>query len=223
MVVRFAKPAGLLACLLATAAIAQPAIPLPPPPVQAPPQDPTLARPAVGPPPAWVLQAPTPPASPDAASAAIALHLLDQQVLLEPDTRTTYLATALTIGSAQALQAAALGLGWDPALETLTIHHFRLVRDGKPIDLLKDGSSLVVLRREPNLEQAAIDGRLTATLQPDDVRVGDRVELAYTLSRNDPATAGRADHVAIVPPRIPIGRARMRILSPRDMALTSRT
>lgn len=227
LAIQFRKPAsvsaGLLACLLATAAVAQPAIPLPPAPARAPAQDPTLARPRVGPPPAWVQQAPTPPAAPDAASAAIALHLFDQQVLLEPDTRTTYLASALTIGSAQALQAAALGLGWDPALETLTIHHFRLVRDGKPIDLLKDGSPIVVLRREPNLEQAAIDGRLTATLQPDDVRVGDRVELAYTLARKDPATAGRADHVAIVPPRIPIGRARIRILAPADMALASRT
>ncbi|WP_439534386.1 DUF3857 domain-containing protein [Polymorphobacter sp.] len=169
-----------------------------------------------------MLPATTPPAPPQAGESAVVLLLMDQQTRLEANATTNYIATAIRIGSAQALQAAALGLSWDPALETTTVHHYRLVRDGRPIDLLKDGSELVVLRRETNLEQAAIDGQLTATLQPDDVRVGDIVELSYSIRRADPSTTGRAEHVAAIPARLPIGRARIRILAPDDMPVRSR-
>ena len=205
-----------------TQAFAQPAIPLPPSALAAPAADPSLPRPLVAPPADWVLPADIPPAPPQAGEAAIVLLLSDQQARLEADRANRYYAFASRIGSAQALQAASLALEWDPALETLTIHRFRLIRDGKPIDLLKDGSPLVVVRREPNLEQAAIDGRLTATLQPDDVRVGDIVDLAFTISRSDPAAPGRAEHTAIIPFRMPIGRARIRILAPEDMPISHR-
>jgi hypothetical protein len=50
-------------------------------------------------------------------------------------------------------------------------------------------------RREKNLENAMLDGKLTASLQPDDVRVGDVIEVAYTRTRRDPAIGGRAELV----------------------------
>lgn len=86
---------------------------------------------------------------------------------------------------AKALGADALGdLGnvsqeWDPATETLTINRLTIERDGQVIDLLAK-EKFQVLRRERSLEQATLDGRLTATLQIPDLRVGDIVDYAYT-------------------------------------------
>jgi tetratricopeptide (TPR) repeat protein/transglutaminase-like putative cysteine protease len=68
---------------------------------------------------------------------------------------------------------------WDPATETLTINRLTVERDGQVIDLLAK-EKFQVLRRERSLEQATLDGRLTATLQIPDLRVGDIVDYAYT-------------------------------------------
>lgn len=143
--------------------------------------------------------------------------ITDQQARLSDGGQELYVGTAIRLNTPEALRAAGLAIEWDPALSELTLHRFRLIRDGKPIDLLGDGSRLTVVRRESSLEQATIDGRLTATYQPEDVRVGDTVELAYTLNRRDPALAGRLEIVQGWLPGVPLGRARMRVLSPIEL------
>ena len=171
-------------------------------------------HPAVGPPAAWVLPAPLPPAPPGTEGVAIVPLLLDQQSRLTDTGDSAYAESAIRIGASQALPAAALNLAWDPALETLTLHRFAVVRDGKTIDLLGDGSKLTIVRRETNLERATLDGQLTATLQPDDVRVGDIVDLAFTRTRLDPALRGRSQAILGVAPSTPYGRVRVRVLWP---------
>lgn len=171
-------------------------------------------RPAVGPPPAWVLPARLPAPPPGTDGVAVVPLLLDQQSRLTDTGDSAYAESAIRIGASQALPAAALNLTWDPALETLTLHRFAIVRDGKTIDLLGDGSKLTIVRRETNLERATLDGQLTATLQPDDVRVGDIVDLAFTRTRLDPALRGRSQAVLGVAPSTPYGRVRVRVLWP---------
>lgn len=171
-------------------------------------------RPAVGPAPAWVLPAPLPAAPEGTEGAAIVQLLLDQQSRLTDTGDSAYFASVIRIGAPQALPAAALNLTWDPALETLTLHRFAIVRDGKTLDLLGDGSKLTIVRRETNLERATLDGQLTATVQPDDVRVGDIVDLAVTRTRLDPALRGRSQALLGVAPSTPYGRIRVRVLWP---------
>lgn len=203
---------SLAACATAIAATAQPVIPLP----SAPGAPPGLLsdRPTIAPAPAWVVAAPIPPAPKAAGDAGIVVLLVDQQVRLRDGGEERYVASVLRIGSPQALQAAALALTWDPSLGSLAIHRYRLIRDGKPIDLIGDGSRLTVVRRENNLEAAALDGELTATFQPGDVRVGDIVDLAFTTARRDPALAGRYETALGLRPGLPVGRARVRVLWP---------
>ncbi|MFN3592252.1 MAG: DUF3857 domain-containing protein, partial [Thermaurantiacus sp.] len=115
-----------------------------------------------------------------------------------------------------------LSLSWDPAFETATVHRFRIWRDGRAIDLLGDGSGMMVVRREPRLEQAMLDGRMTGALQPEDLRVGDVVESAITIRRRDPAFAGRMEILAGLPDGLPLGFGRVRMLWPRDALLRHR-
>lgn len=171
-------------------------------------------RPAVGPAPAWVLPAEIPKVAASMAGVAVSVLLADEQARLSDQGTSQYVETVIHIGSSQGLGAGALALAWDPALETLVIHRYRIIRDGQVIDLLGDGSKLTVVRRETNLERATLDGQLTATLQPEDVRVGDTVDFAFTQTRHDPALSGRTQAALALAAGVPVVRARIRALWP---------
>ena len=175
---------------------------------------PRAERPGVGPVPAWVLPAPIPSPRKDSEGVAVTVLLADQQWRLGQAGEDHFSETVLRIGSSQGLEAGSLALVWDPALDTLTIHRYRILRDGKTIDLLGDASKLTVVRRETNLERATLDGQLTATFQPEDVRVGDTVDIAYSQTHRDPALGGRSQVLVGVPPGVPFGRLRTRIVWP---------
>ncbi|WP_198351188.1 DUF3857 domain-containing protein [Flavisphingomonas formosensis] len=171
-------------------------------------------RPLIGPPASWVLPAAIPPAPPAAEGAATIILLSDSQHRLTDEGNTDYFNGIQKIASAQGLDGGALQIEWDPALETVTIHHYRLIRNGVTIDLLGDGSKLTIVRRETNLERAALDGQLTATLQPEDVRVGDILDMAYSVTRRDPAMAGHSDLLVGPGDGLSYGRSRVRLLWP---------
>jgi len=65
---------------------------------------------------------------------------------------------------------------WDPVRDKVTLHTLAIIRDGRRIDLLKQGQDVLVLRREKNLERAMLDGRMSATIQIKDLQVGDVVD-----------------------------------------------
>lgn len=183
-----------------------------PPPALAAPGTALLTRPQVAPVPGWVDLAPLPKAPRDADGAATIDLLGDIQVKFTDRGETTYYGVAWIIGTAHGLDSGSLKVDWDPSLETLTIHRYRVLRDGQPIDLLGDGSHLKVIQRETRMESAMLDGRLTATLQPEDLRVGDVVELAYSVDRHDPAMQGFSEYLAGPADSANYGRFRVRML-----------
>lgn len=178
--------------------------------------DAALPRPMVAPPQGWVDVAALPKAPTDSAGASTIQLLGDVQVRFAKVGYVSYYASAWQIGTAQGLDGSALQVDWDPALETLTIHKYRIVRDGQPIDLLGDGHAIKVIQREGGLENAMLDGRLTATLQPEDLRVGDVVELAYSVDSHDPAMAGFSEYIAGPSDGVNFGRFRVRMLWDKD-------
>jgi hypothetical protein len=179
-------------------------------------------RPLVAPPPSWVVPADI-PAEPQGTEGAATVELLaDSQVRFSDEGDTGYTRSVYKIASSQGLGAGSLQLSWDPDLDTLTLHHFRLIRDGKQIDLLGDGSKLTVVRRETNLERAALDGQLTATLQPEDVRVGDVIDLAFSRTRRDPSMGGRSEMLLGPQDGVAYGRNRVRVLWPTSKKIAWR-
>jgi hypothetical protein len=186
------------------------------------PADPSLPRPRLAPPAGWVDVLPLPKPPSDADGAATVELLGDVQVHFAPQSDQSYYASAWQIGTAQGLDGSALNLEWDPSLEVLTIHKYRILRDGQGIDLLGDGSKIKVIQRESGMESLMLDGRLTATLQPEDLRVGDVIELAYTIERRDPATGGFSEDVLGPSDGSAFGRFRMRVLWGKDKKIQYR-
>ncbi len=148
-------------------------------------------QPTYGPPEPWVkpLPIPTAGAAPDGAPAQLLLYDLQGKLGAEGD--SFFVDKANKILSPQGLASAGtLTETWDPDTEDLVIHSVHVIRDGAVIDALAGGQKLLVLRRENKLELAMLDGRLTATLEPEGLQVGDIVEFSYTITHHDPALRG---------------------------------
>jgi transglutaminase-like putative cysteine protease len=85
---------------------------------------------------------------------------------------------------------ASISIDFDPSYQSLDIHHLRVLRGDQTRTL--DPALLVnVLRRERDLERAMYDGRLTAHLVTPDVRLGDIVDYAYSITGAQPVFGGR--------------------------------
>jgi tetratricopeptide (TPR) repeat protein len=161
----------------------------------------------------WVQPPPAPPASVPAPDGAAEHALLwDEQLRLEDGGQQLFVHTRVRLQTTQGVQAAGtFALPWNPEMGDLTVHWLRVIRDGQTRDVLAK-QSFQVLHREANLEASVIDGLLTAAIQPDDLRVGDIVDLAFTVSLKDPALAGHAEGLVAIP-NFPIDDVRLAVSS----------
>ena len=150
-------------------------------------------QPTYGPPEAWVRPTPIPTSAAIADGAPYQFLLYDLQAKFSEAGEDYYVERALKIATPQGLNISAmLEESWDPDIESLVVHRLTILRGGAVINVLADGARLMVLRRENNLELAMLDGRLTATIQPEGLQVGDVIDFAYTVHRRDPALHGYA-------------------------------
>ncbi len=139
--------------------------------------------------------------------------MLDEQTRIADGTVWTYREIGTRAVSADALaRMGTLTLNWQPYHGDLIVHRVDIVRDGQHIDVLKAGQKFTVIRREQGLEKLEMNGILTATLQVEGLRVGDVLDVAYSVSVNDPALKGgvQASAIAVTEPfKVDFARARM--------------
>lgn len=141
-----------------------------------------------GPPPAWVVQSEPLPV-PEDASGLVFIRVQDSEVHLDKDGQWTYVGQRVKLLNPQALQIGNLAIAWNPAVGAPIVHALKIHRGTTEIDVLTK-TKFEVLRREDNLEQMQLNGILTATLQVPDLRVGDELEIAYTLPATDATLKG---------------------------------
>ena len=143
-----------------------------------------------GPLPAWVTPSEPLPVPPDASGLAFTRR---QDVIIHIDERgqLQHYGIRLKILHPNALQAGNIAITWNPGAGSPVVHAISVYRGEEVIDVLKS-TSFEVLRREDQLEAARLDGQLTAVLRVPDLRVGDELEVAYTVRASDP-TLGRND------------------------------
>jgi transglutaminase-like putative cysteine protease len=137
-----------------------------------------------GPMPEWV-EPSEPLPVPDDAGGLLFARVQDTLVHLEGGGQSTYFGQRIKILHPQALQAGNLAITWNPAAGAPTVHALRIYRDEAMIDVL-ESTQFEILRREDQLEAAMLDGLLTATLRVPDLRVGDELEVTFTVPSHDP-------------------------------------
>jgi transglutaminase-like putative cysteine protease len=173
---------------------------------------------------AWVDVAPLPAAAAAEGATAVQVLIDDHQSHFDPAGDTYYARRAIKIFKPEGLAGVkSVSVIWSPETESMTFHSLSIIRDGKVIDLLADHKAMLVLRRETNLEQASLDGRITASRQIDGLQVGDILDFSYTRLRADPVLQGHSfDAQQINLPGL-IGRYRSVISWPKDDAVTWKT
>ncbi|GEM_PF-234133 len=176
-----------------------------------------------GPPAEWISDVDVPTDTAEGAEEELAglpvrVLLTNHQLRLEPGRNHTYVNFVIGIQNPQGLSVGNLSIPWRPEFDELTFHEVLIHRGDEVIDVLGEGQTFTVLRREESLEQATLDGVLTANMFPAGLQVGDQLEVAYSLVSEHPVFAGNAES-AIGPYNLPYQNAFARITWPQDFDL----
>ena len=179
------------------------------------------AKVRIAPPPAWVqpeaIATDPPPA--DQVRGGWYWSLIDLQENATVRPRQRYSHVGLTVVNDEGVQnASTLSMDFDPAYERLTVHAIRIHRGGRTIEKLTPGA-VKILQRERRLEEDIYEGTQTAMVVLDDVRRGDVVEYAYTLTGSNPVFGDAFESMASPQGGTAIQRWRLRLLWNRDRPL----
>jgi tetratricopeptide (TPR) repeat protein len=177
----------------------------------------------VAPAPAWVTPRAAAPSAAAPAAGVIGLEMTDVQMQIEPGLIQAYSRTRLRILGPSGVQIAArmATFTWNPAQQDLTVHRVAIERGDDTIDVL-ERQTFEVLRRETGLESDLLTGALTATLQPDDLRVGDVLDIALTLSLRPALPGAREELIMPLGGGVPVGQVHVDAAWPADMPLQVR-
>lgn len=138
----------------------------------------------------WVLPSSIPKPDAKYGDAPAQFLSIDRQDNFDQEHVETYFESAVLIQSPEGLSSGNIAIPWQAETDILKVHKARILRGGEEIDIL--GQEFTVLRRELNLELSILDGVSTAVLQPQGLRIGDIVHLAYTVRLNNPVLKNRA-------------------------------
>lgn len=108
----------------------------------------------------------------------------------------------------QALEIGNIAIGWNPAAGEAKVHKVVIHRRGQVIDVLAK-AGFEILRREDQLEAAMLDGMLTAVLRVPDLRVGDDLEVEYSVPLHDATLREMSHGLLFMGPSPPPGRYKL--------------
>lgn len=173
---------------------------------------------------AWVESVEFTPAllqQPDARGAVsdgVRYLLIEDQILLGP-TNTHYRHYVMQfITEAGVNQQSTVQVQYDPSYQRLEFHRLGLWRGGEWMDQMRPGI-FRSMQREQSLEWRMLDGRTSVVAVPEDVRVGDALEVAYTIHGDNPVFEGRYVDSFLMGWWVPVDRQRLRVLIPAGRAL----
>lgn len=163
----------------------------------------------IAPPPAWATVSESLPV-PNDLRAPLFFRRQDTQMHLEKTGQTIFSSALIKLNHPNALQLGNVSLSWNPAAGRPKIHAVKVHRAGTVRDVLAT-TKFEVLRREDQLEMAMLDGMLTAVLRVPDLRVGDELELAYSIPAQDPTLGAQSTGLLYLAGNPPQGRFLLRL------------
>lgn len=173
--------------------------------------------PAMAAAPDWVQHEPLP--TPAGASGGVRYELVSDQIDLSGSQPLWYRRISYTVLRDNALgDAGQISLYYQPDYQQLALNQLEVWRDGQRLDL-RHRAHYAQLRRESDLEQGLLDGALTLNISLPDLRVGDRIDYAYTVRGSNPVFGrGYYDSYA-ARYDVPLGVRRMRVRYPAGLPL----
>jgi len=174
---------------------------------------------AIAPTPGWVKQVEIPQrasGSNPQVQGGLDYVLVDGQTLLDARGRTTYRRIAVRpVNDTGLHDAARISVSFSPEYEVLSIHAIAVHRGGKTLSRLEN-AKVRILQRESSLEYRIYDGRKSAEILLDDVRVGDVVEYAYSIRGINPVFGRQLFGTFQLQSSVPVARLHARLLTAPD-------
>lgn len=167
-----------------------------------------------GPAPAWATAVAVPAAKPSPEPNT--MRLADTQLRWDETGADYYFHRVLQANNSGGIQQLGqVQLDFNPAYQTMVLHTLKILRNDTVIDKM-DRVRIRFLERELGLEQSVYNGSVTVALLIDDVRVGDALELSYSLRGANPVFKDIiADSISWEGPA-PVQLRRVSIRTPRD-------
>ncbi len=147
---------------------------------------------SIAPPAAWVKPESTPPVWPEQLSAAGGWRnwKVDHQVDLRGGYATYRDIEFEPMTRALLTRSAQQQIAFDPSYQKLVIHDISLLREGKTLDRMNP-ANVTMVRREQEFEALTYNGLVSFLIVLDDVRIHDRVRVAYTIEGANPILSGQ--------------------------------
>lgn len=118
----------------------------------------------------------------DTVSGGIYYLLTSRQYRLDGARRVDFLRNAKTVVNRSGLEASStIQIEFRPGFETLEFHRLAIHRGNETVDLTGK-VEFEIFRRETELHDGVLDGRLTAYADLPQIKVGDIIETAYSRS-----------------------------------------
>jgi len=176
-------------------------------------------QPARGPVPAWVKPVVIPAPNPKRVDAPLQVLLLEGQTKFTKEGEITYFEMVVKPQTVAGLQGfSTVVLPWNVARTDLTVHAIEAIRDGKPIDLIKE-TPFTILRRESGLEQSRIDGVRSVVLPIKGIEIGDTIRISATYRELPSELFPKADDLGKWDVPFAVESMDRRVIVPSDLAV----
>jgi hypothetical protein len=107
---------------------------------------------------------------------------------------------------------------FSPDFQTLTLHNFKVIRDGNIVNQLSK-ILIKVIQREQDAEKLTFDGRLSAFFILEDLRKNDIIDYSYTIKGRNPALKDAFYNNVHLEWATPVEKLSYRLLWPKDKAI----
>ena len=180
------------------------------------------ARPAFKPVPSWVrkIVPATDPTKVTAQPGTTSTRILDdQQIRVAGNSVERYYHYYQRVDNTAGLDdLSQLRLYFEPSYQKLAIHFVRVIRGGTTINAFSP-SEVKTIQEESELDQQLYNGTSAAVIFVNDIRVGDIVEYAYTITGDNPVLGGRYTETIYLADSEPIQEMFLRLVFPTKRAL----
>ncbi len=169
--------------------------------------------------PTWVR--PISKLSPSAGSGVLSIRLADIQAYVGDET-TIYMHRAITAHEASGLGAVGqFEIEFFPEYQKVQLHSLRILRGGASIDKLHV-ADIRFLQRETELDRGIYSGSITAAIVTEDVRVGDTLEVEYSIVGQNPVFNGKFFYAAAWDYQVPVSLRRFILNAPEGRKIYHR-
>ena len=177
---------------------------------------------AISPVPDWtrkVVPSIDPAAVPLASGSSSTRILDDQQIKVRGNSVERYYHYYQRVDNTAGLEdLSQLRFYFEPSYQQLAIHFVRVLRGGTAINSFKP-SEVKVIQQESELDQQLYNGTKAAVIFINDLRVGDLVEYAYTITGDNPVLGGRFADAVYLGDSDPIQEILIRLVFPTKRTL----